>query len=323
MELVSVVIPCFNVKPYLERCISALQTQTYQELEILTVDDGSTDGSRELLENLAKQDARIHVLFQPENRGVCAARNLALEQATGQWVCFCDGDDWFESSFVEKLLTCAHNENADYVFCNYQIVSDSKPPIVSGSVAGLKSGCDPREVIACGPTASCTHLISMELFRKHGISYPVGCKQYEELPVIPVLAKYAQRIGVVDEPLYNYYQRGDGSSASNSTEDRTEVFLASWNCMKEALGEGYEAEAAYHAAYSLLYGETMKACKAKKSNKQIRELIEKCEKICPDYMENPYISKLGRAKLLYLKLVKHRFILGLRLLSWVHGVLVH
>jgi glycosyltransferase involved in cell wall biosynthesis len=323
MELVSVIIPVYNVRPYLERCVSALRNQTYKELEILLVDDGSTDGSRELLGQLEKQDPRIRVLLQPENRGVSAARNRALTAANGQWVCFCDGDDWFELTFVEKLLTCAHLENADYVFCNYQIVSDGKPPIPSGSITGMKSSSDRREIIACGPTASCTHLISMELFRSHNISYPVGCKQYEELPVIPVLAKYARRIGVVDEPLYNYYQRGNGSSASNTAEDRTNVFLTSWNCMRKALGEGYEQELVYHAAYALLYGETMKACKSGKNSRQIRELINKCEEFCPDYLRNPYIQRLSRMKLMYLIMVKYRLIPGLRLLSWIHSILVH
>ena len=321
MEKVSIIVPVYKVEAYLKRCVDSLTGQTYPCLEIILVDDGSPDASGALCDKLAEQDDRIIVIHQT-NQGVSAARNHGLDVMTGDWVCFCDGDDWFEPNFVEKMLVCAHEYSADYIICNYQIVSDGSRPLVSGSIAGLYAGCDKKTVIACGPTSSCTHMISVELFRKSGIQYPVGCKQYEELPVIPVLAKHASAVAVVDEPLYNYYQRGDGTSASNVAAASEQSFYYSWEIMRKLLGAEYAQEAQYHAIYALLYGEILNLCKQKVPAAEIVKKIEKYEVELPGYRENPYLLNMGRTKKLCLQLVHTRCVPGLRLLAWIHQRIV-
>lgn len=321
MEKVSIIVPVYKVEAYLQRCVESLAGQTYPHVEILLVDDGSPDASGALCDRLAAGDERIMVIHQ-ENQGVSAARNHALDAMTGDWVCFCDGDDWYEPDFIEKMLKCAEQENADYIICNYQIVSDGGNPIPSGSIDGLSSGCDPRLVVACGPTSSCTHMIRRSLFDISGVRYPVGCRQYEELPVIPVLAKYASGIGVVQEALYNYYQRGDGTSASNAALESEQNFLHSWKLTQEALGEGYQAELEYHAVYALFYGEILNLCKRGEPSRKIREKIAEYEGMFPGYLENPYLSRMGRAKNIFVRLCHHRVIPGLRLLAWVHQKIV-
>ena len=91
--LVSVIVPVYNVEAYLARCVASLRGQTYPDLEIILVDDGSADGSGLLCDSFAREDPRIRVIHQP-NAGVSAARNAGLEAASGAYVCFVDGDDW-------------------------------------------------------------------------------------------------------------------------------------------------------------------------------------------------------------------------------------
>ena len=320
MEKVSIIVPVYRVERYLRRTVESLLGQTHKAMEVILVDDGSPDGSGALCDVLAGEDGRVTVLHQ-ENAGVSAARNAGIEAATGDWVGFCDGDDWFAPDFVEKLLACAQKEQADFVVCDYQIVADDRPPVVSGSVAMLESGCDKALAVALGPISSCTHLVRKSLFDR-GVRYPVGVRQYEELPVMPVLASLAARIGVVDAPLYNYYQRGDGTSASNRSDGVAESFTVAYGQMVAALGEEYHREAEYHAIYALLYGEVLRLCKAGASAKEIKHTIGAFEKQYPDYRENPYIAHMGRAKTLFLGLCRLRFVTALRLLSWVHGKLV-
>lgn len=322
MDKVSIIVPVYNVEAYLQRCVDSLAKQTYPCIEIVLVDDGSPDKSGELCDTLAKSDSRIQVVHQL-NQGVSAARNHGLDVMSGDWVCFCDGDDWFEPDFVEKMLKCAQKENADYIICNYQIVSDGAKPIASGSVDGLESGCDPRLVIACGPVSSCTHMIRKALFDVSKVRYPVGCRQYEELPVIPALAKFSSKIAVLHEPLYNYYQRNDGSSASNNVKNTKDYFLVALEGLRAVIGDGYEKELEYHAVYALHYGCILAQCKAGAKRSAILEQIAEFESEYPDYLKNPYIEKMGTAKRLFLIAEKKRIVLALRLFAKLHGMFVH
>lgn len=322
MSKVSIIVPVYNVDRYLERTVRSLLNQTHRDVEILLIDDGSKDESRKVMDRLAAEDDRVKALIQPCNRGVSAARNRGLEEATGEWVCFCDGDDWYEPTFVEKMLACAQKEEADYIICDYQIAAEGRAPLASGSVKELVGDTSAQRVIALGPVSSCTHMVHRRLLEKSGVRYPVGRRQFEELPVIPVLAKYAGRIAVVDEPLYNYFQRGDGTSASNAAGSIEENFLLSWREMAQALGAGYEKELEYHIIYSLFYGEILNLCKQKKTACEILKKIREYEEQYPQYRENPYLPALGRAKGLFLQMVHLHFVPGLRLLAWVHGKIV-
>lgn len=116
--MISVIVPVYNCITTLERCVQAILEQTMQDWELILVDDGATDGSGELCDRLAARDARIRVLHKP-NGGVSSARNLGLDKARGEFVMFCDSDDWAEPQWCEKLYQAA-KENPDcQPICNY------------------------------------------------------------------------------------------------------------------------------------------------------------------------------------------------------------
>ena len=109
---VSVVVPVYNVEKYLEKCLESIVEQTYQNIEIILVDDGSTDKSGEILDRYAQKDNRITVVHK-KNEGVSTARNIGIESASGEYVCFADADDYLMPDYVEYLLTLAVDNNAD------------------------------------------------------------------------------------------------------------------------------------------------------------------------------------------------------------------
>ncbi|MFH5186065.1 glycosyltransferase [Paenibacillus sp. TAB 01] len=115
---VSIVVPIYNVAPYLERCLDSLTSQTLEELEIIAVNDGSTDGSGELLDRYAAKDKRIVAIHQP-NGGVSAARNRGIRSATADYIGFVDPDDWTEREMYAELYHTALAERADIVMCTY------------------------------------------------------------------------------------------------------------------------------------------------------------------------------------------------------------
>lgn len=114
---ISVIVPVYNVEKYLRRCVDSILAQTFTDFELLLIDDGSKDKSGEICDEYAKTDNRVKV-FHKENGGVSSARNLGLDNAKGEWICFCDADDWVLSEWLQAFsLLILGNE--DIIFSGY------------------------------------------------------------------------------------------------------------------------------------------------------------------------------------------------------------
>lgn len=119
--MISIIIPIYNVEQYLQRCIDSVLAQTYTDLEIILVDDGSPDGCGKICDAYAEKDSRIKVIHQ-ENRGVSCARNAGLEIATGDQIAFLDSDDYVDATMYQQLLTVMEKTDADIAECGYRWV---------------------------------------------------------------------------------------------------------------------------------------------------------------------------------------------------------
>lgn len=126
-DLLSVILPVYNVEKYLNKSVKSVMEQTYKNIEILLVDDGSTDGSGKICDQLALTDNRINVIHQ-ENRGLAAARNAGLERASGKWIAFLDSDDWIARDMYEKLITACEKTGCELSFCDTVDVHEGKEP---------------------------------------------------------------------------------------------------------------------------------------------------------------------------------------------------
>lgn len=116
--IVSVIIPVYNVEKYLDDCLASVCTQTMKEIEIILVDDGSTDSSAEICKKWADKDLRMRFISQP-NQGVSVARNTGIKASRGEWIAFIDSDDWIDPDYLEKLYGCAVKNNADISICGF------------------------------------------------------------------------------------------------------------------------------------------------------------------------------------------------------------
>lgn len=124
-QLISIIIPAYNIKAYIGRCLDGLLNQTYKRLEIIVVSDGSTDGTNDVIKEYAQRDERIKYVFK-ENTGVSDTRNVGLDIATGDYIGFIDGDDYMEPNMFEILLSNALKYDADISHCGYQMVFPSR-----------------------------------------------------------------------------------------------------------------------------------------------------------------------------------------------------
>lgn len=118
--LISVIVPAYNIAPYIERCVNSILNQTYKNIEVMLIDDGSTDDTPAISDRLAEQDCRVRV-FHIENQGVSNARNTALNNLTGEYISIIDGDDWVEPTLFEDAVIAMQENNADAFMFDYFI----------------------------------------------------------------------------------------------------------------------------------------------------------------------------------------------------------
>lgn len=120
-KLLSIIVPAYNIEPYIGRCLDSILAQTYEKIEVIVVDDGSSDKTGEILDIYSMKDHRIKVIHK-ENGGVSSARNVGLDNATGDYIGFVDGDDIVEEDMYETLINLMEKEEADIAHCGYQMV---------------------------------------------------------------------------------------------------------------------------------------------------------------------------------------------------------
>ena len=118
MALLSVIVPVYNMEKYLSRCLDSIIDQTLQDIEIVCVDDGSTDSSPVILQSYAEKDSRIHIISK-QNGGLVSARKAGVKAATGKYIGYVDSDDWIDPVMYESMCDCADNHQADMVSGGY------------------------------------------------------------------------------------------------------------------------------------------------------------------------------------------------------------
>lgn len=220
--LVSVIVPVYNVAPYLGECLDSILGQTYRDLDVVVVDDGSHDGSGNLCGQYASADARVRVVHQP-NAGLAAARNKGLELARGSYIAFVDGDDAVAPHFVASLLG-AHADVAQCGFCR-------SPEGCAGSNEAVElerlSGRDATERLQYDGTGSAT-VVWNKLYRRELLSgerFPEGRQHEDEFLTYRLLWK-ARTVAVSDAPLYYYRQRPASIMGAGFSRRSLDVFEA-------------------------------------------------------------------------------------------------
>lgn len=233
MHRISVVVPVYNVMPYLRDCLTSLQAQTYTEIEFLLVDDGSRDGSGALCDEFASRDARFRVLHQ-QNAGVSAARNAGLTAATGDLIAFADGDDWVDPDIYTRLAKRLAGENADAAMCGYyEYVPAPRTTFVRSP--GHQETDGPRDALFWVMTRNGYFTaIWNKLFRREIIGLEQGKGTFDpslgvgedEVWLLQALAR-CRRVAYDPAPLYHWRSRPDSASRLNQLTDRHMSILKS------------------------------------------------------------------------------------------------
>lgn len=237
---ISVIVPVYNVEKYLNRCIESIVNQTYDNLEIILVDDGAKDCSGALCDVWAKRDNRIEVVHK-ENAGLGMARNTGMEYCNGEYVAFIDSDDFVEHDMFEKMVAAIEESHADTCYCTHYIYSNkTKRPLKKGIVSsGVCTGTDALlDILGAEPESTrdwkldmsvWAVLFSLKKIKDNNILFQSE-REYlsEDLPFDVQYLSVAKCVVIIDEPLYNYCIN-DESLTHKYRADRfdKEVFLYS------------------------------------------------------------------------------------------------
>lgn len=255
MPQISIIIPVYNIDIYLRECIDSVLQQTFQDFEIILVDDGSTDSSGDICDEYEKKDSRIRTIHNKSNMGLSCARNYGIDVSRAPYIMFVDGDDWIEPEFCELPYKAAIKNNSDIVlFLFYKMNNGNREkPSTIFEENGLLTEKEAIHFLTSTWDAIWLGLYRRELFDV--IRFPTG-KIYEDTGTSHRLMHEARQIELVNECLYNYRVGRKGSITTNprtrNHPDRREmhyrrfVDLSNW---------GYDDEAKKEALFlAIKYG---------------------------------------------------------------------
>lgn len=332
--LISVILPVYNVKEYLDNCIRSVVIQTYDKLEIILVNDGSTDGSEEMCKKWEKKDSRIKVIDKV-NEGLGFARNTGLDAANGKYVMFIDSDDFIKKDTVEKLLAGIKDEDTDTVFCGHIIYyGDEKTvdcpikyadksfegeDVINIVLMEMMGGrhSDKNDIVL--PMSVWHGLYSMELIKKNKVRFPSEREFISEDMIFDIdYFRISKKVVFIDG-CYYYYRKNNASSLTtkyNPERFRKEVIL--YKKAEIKLAEFVERKLYIERLQRTFLGR-VRSCiirAERQSNNPEKEINEICkDRVVQGVLkEYPYMSggiKIG----IFNFCLKRKSVLGLRVLA--------
>lgn len=288
-DLISIIVPIYNVEKYLNKCIESIVNQTYENIEIILIDDGSNDNSGIICDEYAKKDNRIIVVHK-ENGGVSSARNKGLKIAKGEWISFVDADDWIEQTFCQTLLNKVTQEQADIALCGYNRITDNRIEKINANNQEVFLNSNEYLVKSLNPQTG-FGFCHMKLIKKEvlkSISFNERIEVGEDALFNIQLSTYIKKAVFLKQPLYNY-RINNQSVVKRYDENYANKYLKSMKIIEEYIWQEYNEEneenieikqnyynfVAYHIMLIIVnycYHPDNKMCNAQRKN-MLKEVI--------------------------------------------------
>lgn len=311
MPKATVIVPVYNVEAYLEKSVQSILAQTEPDFELLLVDDGSTDHSGALCDQLAQTDPRIQVIHQ-QNQGLGGARNTGIQAAAGDWVLLVDSDDWIEPELLEKTLEAGLREEADLVMFGFRSVDEQGNTLQTfvedvPTDQGLTLKDHP-DLLMTAPSAW-RRLYRRELLSRTGILYPPRV-WYEDIRTTPKLLAAASRVVFLNYVGYDYLSR-TGSITKNQNADRNREILWAFDDLlpyfqDQGLFERYRQELCFLTLFHAYLTASVRVLLIDRRHPLLEEFRDYLNKWFPDYRRCNYLPRLNRLHRLLLSLLEKR-----------------
>jgi len=309
MPIISIIVPVFNAEKYLKRCINSILTQTFNNFELILVNDGSTDKSGSICDEYSKMDYRIKVIHKA-NGGPSEARNMGIDNAIGQYIGFVDSDDYIENDMYEKLYEACILYRTRISMCGrYDLLGGTKKTLFSFEGYKVWSSKDAIGNLLTWnniDSSPCDKLFEKSLF--NGIRFPIG-KAFEDIFIIYQLLYKAHTISHIGDPKYYYCHRADSGSVQELSEKRLEILEASLEIL-DFIKKHYqhllpEAKSFYYKNILFLFCLPQPKSKKLQNKYLYRKLSTLLLNNFPDIILSKYLSR--REKIISMLLVTNMF----------------
>lgn len=314
MIKVSVIVPVYNVEGYLEKCLESLVNQTLQEIEIIIVNDGSTDGSANIINKYAKNYPNKIIVLEKKNGGLSDARNYGMPYARGKYISYIDSDDFVDLDMMELLYNKAEEEQADYVECNLHHTY----PNYEDTEIGIHY-YDKNELIMFGRSVVWNKLYNREWLNHTKVKFAVGLN-HEDVDFFVRIVPYIRKIVYIDQPCVHYVQREGSINNAKSLKllDIHTILAGLIDYYKEqGFYDSYESSLEYLSTRILLGSAFVRFCKIpdkKIRNKAIKENWDFLYKFFPDWKKNTTLKNQKGYKNLYVRMMNKPLY---KVMSWL------
>lgn len=235
MACLSIIIPIYNSAKYLKRCVTSLFEQSFPDIEYIFIDDCSTDNSvnilKETLNDYPNRRHRVKIIELPENKGAAIARSVGLKSASGEYIAYCDSDDWVSVNMYEQLINTAEKGNAAVVYCDFNMVYADRVleydnlPLINNKKDFL------RTYMTTGWTSLCNLIAKKGLYTTYQLDFPRNFNYCEDFYLSVKLMYFANKIEKVNQYLYYYNRENESSLLHNNKTKAREDELICYNEM--------------------------------------------------------------------------------------------
>lgn len=304
-KLISIIVAAYNIEAYLPRCLNSILAQSYSELEIIIVDDGSEDGTGTICDQYGAQDSRVKVIHQ-SNQGLSGARNAGLKVATGDYIGYVDGDDWIEQDMYQAMVEACEREGTELAVCAYRQIGNEQAQVLFTCKQYVLPREEALEIYICDNQAyHIYNSVWSKLFRRdivEGMVFPVGRKS-EDIMYTTCAMVNATGCVFLDTPYYNYVVDREDSIMNKKLHERRfhdeiPFWMEQMDYLEKSGLKEFSEKAFYHFCRRMLfYYEDFLDKKMKDSGKEMVRLL-RAEKNRIDWIYGKdYVATGDRARM--------------------------
>lgn len=292
MVKISIIIPIYNSEKYLKKCIDSVLNQTMKDIEIILINDGSTDQSEKIIDNYIKENNANIIKYNQKNSGQAVARNKGIELAQGEFITFIDSDDYIDKTMLEHLYNEAKSKELDIVICDYFEDKEDKLIYKKQILREHKDLVKDYVLFVAGP---CNKIIRTKILKENNIKFPENIF-YEDIAIMPALAIYSKKIGYVKNAYYYYVIRENSTMRQTKYNKKLDSIFFALEYLEKFFQqqekyEEYKSEIEFIFIEHLLFGATGRFLMFENCEIQKKQIVDTMKKKYPKWRKNKYLCE--------------------------------
>lgn len=302
---VSVIIPVYNGEKYLEKCLDSVINQSYKDLEIIVINDGSVDNTLKLLKEYQKKDNRI-IIIDKKNEGQAIARNIGLSKSTGKYVTFIDSDDFVDLNMINDLVITSLKYDSDIVVCDANVIKDNGEECL---MCCLNKITDDKKInFILSDPSPWAKLFKSNLLKKINFEF-LGNHIYEDLASIPYIGACTSRIKHIDKNYYNYLVHDNSTMKQVVFNSKLNDIFDSLDNLSKLFNNQYKDELEYIYIKHLLHDASLRFLnfKENEAKKSLNKIVKIMKAKYPKWRKNKYLNLMTKNEILLTKIIYRKW----------------